>query len=101
VQQLVDVMIDRAAAEHPEVEFSVFVTEEDLAELPKHGDKLFRGGGYIIGHVYRDTMVNAMLDETAVDVDLVPLHDGTAAAAAAPMYSGDLMTGEVTVRPEQ
>lgn len=103
VQRLVDAMLDRAAAEQPGVEFTVFASTHDMADLPKHADKLLRTEegrrGYYAGHVYRDTLVVALLPEDTLVVELIPLLDGTPAAATAPTYVGELTTGQITIRP--
>lgn len=88
IQQLVDAMIERCRAEHPGVEFSIFVSPPDSLLLPKDGDKLWRGAGYFTGHVYRDCMVEPLGGD-----DVVAL---VALDAAAPTYYGMLRTGEVT-----
>lgn len=88
VQQLVDEVMDRARAEHPGVEFSIFTSPQESLLLPKDGDKLWRGGGYYAGHVYRDCLVEATGGD---DVVALVALDG-----AAPTYYGLLRTGEVT-----
>lgn len=88
VQRPVDALLDRARTEHPGVEFSIFTSPQDSLLLPKEGDKLWRGGGYYAGHVYRDCLVEPMGGD---DVVALVALDG-----AAPTYYGLLRTGEVT-----
>jgi hypothetical protein len=88
VQQLVDAMIDRARTEHPDIEFTVFISAADSLRLPRHSTRLWRDGGYYTGHVYRDLLVE---DLGRDDVVGLVAHD-----RAAPTYYGILATGAVT-----
>jgi len=94
VQQMVDALIDRARAEHPGVEFSIFISPQESLLLPKDGDKLWRPDdqgrmGYYNGHVYRDCLVEPIGGDDVVALVALDL--------AAPTYYGLLITGEVTM----
>jgi hypothetical protein len=102
VQVLVDVMLERARAEYPHVEYSIMMAAEQSLLLPKDADRLWRnvegGLGYYTCHVYRDHEVVAMPLVEDEQVLLCPLltYGQVTAASTAPTYIGNLRTGAVT-----
>jgi hypothetical protein len=98
VQALVDVMLDRAQVEHPQVEYSIMIAAERSLLLPRDADRLWRSMdgalGYYRCHVYRDHEVVAMDDQ----VLLCPLLTASQVtpASTAPTYKGNLVTGAVS-----
>ena len=99
VQALVDVMLDRAQVEHPQVEYSIMIAAERSLLLPRDADRLWRSMdgalGYYRCHVYRDHEVVAMpldLEDQVLRCPLLTASQVTPASTA-PTYIGNLVTG--------
>lgn len=100
VQQLVDAVLDRAAAEHPGAEFGITLTLANALLLPKDSDTLWRNGGAYHGHVYRDCLVTEIPTEEPAPIDHLvvasPVVGTSAEADRAVSFFGDLRTGAVS-----
>ena len=102
LQALIDSMLESAHGDAPGVEYVIALPDEQTLLLPRDSERLYRGGGYYSCHVYAD---HEVVGHPAVEawghlVVVSPLLDGSAAAAVAQTYYGDLRTGAVsTVSP--
>lgn len=97
VAEVLDAMLDRVRAEHPGVEWSITVAEEQAARVPVDGNKLWRAVngrmGYYAGHVYRDCLVDVLpMKPWFLFITPVDEHDVDA------LY-GDLRTGVIATTP--
>lgn len=107
VRRLVDQALDTAQAAHPGIEFSITLSAANALLLPKDSDKLWRPNsegrmGYFRGHVYRDCLVDDILDPGPAPIDFLvivsPVHVAGSETDNVPTYYGDLRSGELDTK---
>ncbi|MEV8241967.1 hypothetical protein AB0O90_17110 [Microbacterium testaceum] len=101
VSDLVDQVLAAARAAHPEADFGITLSLLNARLLPRESERLVRGTGFYVGHVYSDCLVEGIPDgeENSLGslIVVAPVLASAREVGDVETFYGDLRTGRVSV----